>query len=49
MADSVDCWRERATDREGAGKIDTMEERERDKSGRDSVGERTRLKERQGR
>ena len=27
--------RGRATDREGAGKIDTMEERERDKSGRD--------------
>ena len=30
MADSVDCGRERerATDREGAGKIDTMEEKE---------------------
>ena len=26
---------ERATDREGVGKIDTMEERESDKSGRD--------------
>ena len=35
--------RERATDREGAGKIDTMEEKE------IRVGERTRLKERQGR
>ena len=32
--------RERATDREGAGKIDTMEERERDKSGRENKIER---------
>ena len=35
ITDSVDCGIERATDREGAGKIDTMEERERDKSGSD--------------
>ena len=32
--------RERAADREGAGKIDTMEERERDKSGRENKIER---------
>ena len=32
--------REKATDREGAGKIDTMEERERDKSGRENKIER---------
>ena len=37
MVDSVDCGREsyRLKDRECAGKIDTMEERERDKSVRD--------------
>ena len=40
MADSVECGRERATDREGARKIDTMEERERDKCGRGNKIER---------